>query len=194
MRNVYTLTLIGLGITSLGLMHLFPNQPTRSTPATAITTMPQAQPPKIASVSSPPRYVRPTVADNGSPFPVQSGYIAKYPQKFTDGYSSVTIDNSKNDSDLLIKLFSLDSQPPIPVSVFLVRGKDTFTVQEIRAGRYEVRYQNLDSGALARTDSFSLKETQVNNGTEFSKLTLILHKVVNGNMQTYPISAADFKS
>jgi len=177
------------------LMHLFPRYLPHPTPATAVASMPRVKPPKIASISSsPPRYIRLAVADNGSPLPSQSSYIAEYPQRFTDGYSLVTIDNSKNDSDLFIKLFSLDSQPPIPVSVFLVKGKDTFTVREVRAGRYEVRYQNLDSGALFRTDSFSLKETQVANGMEFSKLTLILYKVLNGNMKTHPISAADFKS
>jgi hypothetical protein len=105
----------------------------------------------------------------------------------------VTIDNSKNDSDLLLKLIALDSNPPVLATVFLVKAKDTFTVQEIRAGKYEVRYQNLNSGVLSRTDSFTLKETQVANGVEFSKLTLTLYNVVNGNMQTHPISAADFK-
>lgn len=55
-----------------------------------------------------PGYVRPRLADNGTPFPRSSGYIDGYPLNFSDGYSSVTIDNSQNGSDVFIKLFSLD--------------------------------------------------------------------------------------
>lgn len=198
MRNAYTATFIVLSTISglIGMLYShYPSSP--SIPVkTASAAIPQIQPPILKSPDSTfpgtPAYVRPKVADNGSPFPSQSGYIAKYPQKFTDGYSSVTVDNSKNDSDLFIKLFSVDVQPPIPVSVFLVRGKDSFTVKEVRAGKYEARYQDLQSGTLSRTDSFTLKEIDVLGGVEFSKLTLILHKVSNGNLKSYPISAAEF--
>lgn len=200
MRNVYAATFIVLGTVS-GLMGMLSSHSPSSNPGsapakTASAAMPQMRPPILVSPNLPfpgtPAYVRSQVADNGSPFPSQSGYIAKYPQKFTDVYSSVIIDNSKNDSDLFIKLFSLDVQPAIPVSVFLVRGKDSFTVKEIRAGKYEARYQDLKSGALSRTDSFTLKEVDISGGVEFSKLTLMLHKVRNGNLKSYPISAAEF--
>jgi hypothetical protein len=44
-----------------------------------------------------------------------------------------------------------------------------------------------------RTDIHPLlKEVNVAEGVEFSKLTLILHTVSNGNLKTYPISAAEF--
>lgn len=47
------------------------------------------------SSSATPQYVRPSSADNGVPFPVASDYISGYQQQFTDGYSSVTVDNSQ---------------------------------------------------------------------------------------------------
>lgn len=200
MRNVYAAAFIVLGVVS-GLMGMLSSCSPGSNSGsvsekTASATTPQMRQPILASPSLPspvtPAYVRPRVADNGSPFPSESGYIAKYPQRFTDGYSSVTVDNSKNSSDLFVKLFSLDSQPPLLASVFFVQGKDSFTVKEVRAGKYEVRYQDLESGALARTDSFDLKEVNVAEGIEFSQLTLILYQVRNGNMKTHPISAAEF--
>jgi hypothetical protein len=197
MRSVYIAILIILG-TVTGLLRIISNPAPSAAPSSkeAVATLPQRHQPIAKKADllplSSPIYLRPTKADNGSPFPAQSGYIAKYPQKFTDGYSSVTIDNSKNNTDLFIKLFSLDSQPPIPVSVFLVKGKDTFTVQEVRSGRYEARYQDLNSGVFSKTDSFELTEEEVSGGVKFSKLTLMLYKVANGNMKTHPISAAEF--
>jgi hypothetical protein len=193
MRKAY-IAIAVLG-TFFGASRFLEKIPPHSNPVTAPRTSKFQSSPSplfVSTQSRQPVYVRPLVTQNGSPFPSQSGYIAKYPQRFTDGYSSVTVDNSKNDSDLFIKLFSLDSQPSIAVSVFFVREKDSFTVKEVRAGKYEVRYQDLDSGAFSRTDSFSLREVKVEKGVEFSKLTLVLHKVSNGNMKTYPISAAEF--
>jgi hypothetical protein len=199
MKNVYIAALIVLG-TVTGLLRMLsptsPTSPSAPNPKEAVVSLPQKQPSSkkadLLPLSSPTIVRRPIVADNGSPFPADSGYIAKYPQKFTDGYSSVTIDNSKNSADLFLKLFSLDSKPPIPVSVFLVKAKDVFTVQDVRSGRYEVRYQSLDTGRLSKTEPFELKEVQVSDGVQFSKLTLTLYQVQNGNMETYPISAAEF--
>jgi hypothetical protein len=196
MRNGNLIALMLLGAI-FGAKALLSHQAPRANPARlASAEMPQ---PSLEPSLEPsperraiPAYVRPRVADNGSPFPSKSGYIDKYPQKFTDGYSSVTIDNSKNDSDLFVKLFSLEGSSPVPASAFLIRARDSFTVKEVRAGKYDVRYRNLDSGALSRTDSFNLKEVQIEGGVEFSRLTLTLYKVSHGNMQTHAISESEF--
>lgn len=104
-----------------------------------------------APVSVKPKYVRPKVADNGVPFPMKSGYIKNYPVRFSDGYSSITVDNSQNDSDVFVKLFSLDSTPEQPIRVFFIRAYESFTAKSVRAGNYDVRYRDLDSGSLVRT-------------------------------------------
>jgi hypothetical protein len=137
-------------------------------------------------------YVRPLVADNGSPWPASSDYISGYPQEFTDGYSTVTVDNSQNDSDVFVKLFSLDTSPATPIRVFFIRARETFTVENVRAGNYDIRYRVLDSGALSRTDLFNLEEFQTVEGARFSKVTLTLYRVSGGNMQTHAISEAEF--
>ena len=139
-----------------------------------------------------PKYVRPGFADNGAPWPITSGYIAGYPRRFADGYSTVTVDNSKNDSDVFVKMYSLDTSLPVPVRVFFVRAFEQFTVRNVRAGHYDVRNRDLDSGALSRSDSFEIEETRTADGVRFSRFTMTLYKVRDGNMRSYPISEAEF--
>jgi hypothetical protein len=146
----------------------------------------------ILKSPSKPKYVRPKTADNGAPFPAQSGYIKNYPVQFTDGYATVTVDNSQNDSDVFVKLFSLDHQPEKPIRVFFIRARETFTAEQVRAGNYDVRYRDLDSGGLSRTESFNLQEIKTAEGIQFSRLRLTLYKVPGGNMQTREISENEF--
>jgi hypothetical protein len=141
-----------------------------------------------------PQYVRPTTADNGAPFPTQSGYIDNYPVLFDDGYSNITVDNSQNGSDVYVKLSSVDAQPKALVRVFFIRAGDKFTAEKVRAGNYAVRYRDLNSGALSRMEkSFNLKETRTEGGIQFSELRLTLYKVPNGNTHLEPISEDEFK-
>jgi hypothetical protein len=142
--------------------------------------------------SAKPPYVRPSAADNGEPFPTESGPIANYPVEFTDGYSHVTVDNSQNGSDVFVKLVSRDRQPEKPIRVFFIRAGETFTEKQVRAGNYDVRYRDLDSGGLSRTESFNLKEVNTAAGIQYSQLKLTLYKVPGGNMQTSPISEQEF--
>jgi len=139
-----------------------------------------------------PTYVRPLVTENGYPFPATSGYIDGYSRQAQDGYSSVTVDNSQNDSDVFVKLFSLDTAPPAPVQVFFIRAREKFTVESMRAGNYDVRYRDLNSGALARTDPFDLQELKDQEGIRYSTITLTLYRVSGGNMQIHTISDQDF--
>jgi len=146
------------------------------------------------SLLSPPKpeYVRPITTDNGVPFPSVSSYIDGYSIQATDGYSNVIIDNSQNSSDVFAKLFSLDADPPAPVRVFLIRADEKFTIEDIKTGNYDVRYRDLDSGALARTDPFDLREVETLEGIEFSEVTLTLYKVYGGNMRMHSISENEF--
>jgi hypothetical protein len=50
------------------------------------------------------------------------------------------------------------------MGALFIRAHETFTVQNIRAGKYDVRYQNLDSGSLSRIDAFDLKQESRGNG------------------------------
>ena len=137
-------------------------------------------------------YVHPATAPNGNPWPATADYVAGYPHTHTDGYSKVTIDNSQNDSDVFVKLVSLDNPEAFPVRVFFIPARASFTLDNVTRGSYDIRYRDLDSGGLSRSEQFSLKENKTYNEVQFSNIKMTLYKVRNGNMQTYPLSEAEF--
>ncbi|WP_404790395.1 hypothetical protein [Altericista sp. CCNU0014] len=139
-----------------------------------------------------PKPVKGPTDDRGVPFPTKSGYLKGYPALAVGGYSSVTVDNSQNSSDVFVKLFTLDTTPPKAASVFFIRAHDKFTVTDIQPGNYDIRYRDLTSGGLSRTEQFNLKEVKTARGVEFSRLRLTLYKVLDGNMQIQPISENEF--
>lgn len=147
----------------------------------------QATPPE-----APPVYVRPSSAPNGQPWPAGPGYVSGYEKQHKNGLSTVTVNNSRNDSDVFVKLVSLDGANAYPVRQFYIPAKGTFTLNKVTAGSYDIRYRDLDSGSLSRSEAFSLEEISTEGGTRFSNITMTLYKVRNGNMQTYGLSEAEF--
>ncbi|MCX5965644.1 MAG: J domain-containing protein [Cyanobacteria bacterium] len=176
--------IVGAIVTTLNFLP--PNLESSTQSSSATTTQPKS----TASVK--PAYVRPGLADNGTPFPANSGYVDGYPYTLTDGYSNITIDNTQNDFDVFIKLFSLDVEKPKPVRVIFIRAKEQFVIEKIRAGNYDVRYRNLYTGALFRSEPLQLQEFRTATGVRFSDVTLTLYKLRNGNAQTYTISEGEF--
>ena len=55
-----------------------------------------------------------------------------------------------------------------------------------------IRYRDLDTGRLSRSEQFSLTEIESFNGTQYSTMTLTLYKVRNGNMMTYDLGESEF--
>jgi len=143
-------------------------------------------------VQSKPAYVRPRTAPNGEPWPVSAGYIRGYERYRTNGLSTVTVDNSQNNTDVFVKLVSLDKENPINARMFFIPANGSFTVNKVTAGNYDIRYRDLHSGHLSRSEQFKLDEIKTNEGTEYSVFTLTLYKVKNGNMQTYGLSEENF--
>ena len=139
-----------------------------------------------------PAYTRPATAPNGAAWPATPSYVAGYPQAHTDGLSSVTVDNSRNDSDVFVKLVSLSTSEAYPVRQFYIPARGTFVAETVTAGNYDVRYRDLMTGGLSRSESFVLEETRVSGGIQYSQMSLTLYKVQNGNMQTYPLGEDDF--
>jgi len=138
------------------------------------------------------QYVRPSTAPNGQPWPISAGYIDGYDKLNAQGKSSITVDNTQNDSDVFVKLFALDTQQPSPVRHFYIPANSSFTINKVNVGNYDVRYQDLSTGALSRTEQFQIEEVDNGYGIEFSNLTLTIYKVQNGNMETYGLSPSEF--
>jgi hypothetical protein len=139
-----------------------------------------------------PVYVRPNSAPNGKPWPVSAGYVRGYKSLHEDGLSTVTVDNSRNDSDVFVKLVSLDSPQAYPVRQFYIPAFGRFTLNKITAGSYDIRYRDLGNGGLSRSEAFNLEEIETSDGVQYSNITMTLYKVQNGNMQTYSLSEAEF--
>lgn len=139
-----------------------------------------------------PTFIRPVNAQNGSAWPSTASYVENYPQLHTDGLSSVTVDSSKNTSDVFVKLVSLAGEKPNAVRVFYIPASEEFKVEKIDAGHYDIRYMDLTNGGLMRSESFELQEVKTDEGVEFSNIKITLYKVQNGNMETYDLHESEF--
>jgi hypothetical protein len=157
----------------------------------------------IPPAATAPRYSAPASAPSeprkdhieallGRATPSRASYVSGQPRLNTNGLSTVTVDNGRNDADVLVKLVSLDRTPAFPVRVFYIPALSEFTVEEVAPGRYDVRYLERWSGSMARSDPFELEQRPRADGIEYSQLTLTLYKVQNGNMQTHKINESEF--
>jgi hypothetical protein len=144
---------------------------------------------------TPPRrqpYVRTIVAPSGAPWPSASGYVSGFGRLHTDGLSTVTVDNGRNGSDVFVKLVHHGGGELLPVRCFFIRAHDRFTLDKVRAGRYDIRYKDLDSGATSKSSAFNLEEVRVTDGVEYTQMELTLYTVVAGNMRMRGISEEEF--
>ena len=139
-----------------------------------------------------PEPVRSPAAPNGSPWPATAAYVKGYPIDNNDGHSKVTVDNSRNDSDVFVKLVSLDNETTYPVRQFFIPAHARFTMNKVTAGRYDIRYRDLESGGLSRSEAFDVEETHTDEGIQFSEISMTLYKVQDGNFQTYDLADSEF--
>lgn len=144
------------------------------------------------SQSASNNYARPNLAPNGESWPDVAGYVKGFKKLHTDGLSKVTIDNSQNNSDVFVKLVSINGLDSYPVRVFFIPAFSQFTINKVRAGLYDIRYRDLDSGNLSKSESFTLQEIEVYDGVEYSDFKMTLYKIQNGNMQTYGLPENEF--
>ncbi len=131
-------------------------------------------------------------APNGEPWPISASYVKGFPRTHTDGLSQVTVDNAQNDSSVFVKLYALDGAKAFPVRVFFIPAHNSFKLSNVRAGNYDIRYKDLNSGKLSRSEPFALTETMTDKGTQYSDMTLTLYKVRNGNMRIHHLSEGEF--
>jgi len=84
------------------------------------------------------------VAPNGEPWPAQSGYVDGFPVGNKGDDMQLTLDNSNNASAVFIKVFDLERKSNVRYTY--VQAHDSLVVDKLAAGKYEIRYQNLDTG------------------------------------------------
>lgn len=84
------------------------------------------------------------VAPNGEPWPAQSGYVDGFPISNKGDELSLTIDNSSNAAPVFVKLY--DQERRSNVRYLYILAHDKLTVEQLSAGKYEVRYQAVGPG------------------------------------------------
>lgn len=137
-------------------------------------------------------YVRPAAAPNGHPWPERSGYVPGYPVLNSGGLSEVTLDNSRNDADMFVKLVSLDGPSPVPVRTAFVAAHRRFRITGLSIGTYDLRYRDLTTGNLLRSPAFILEEVAMAGGTQHSAPTLLLYRAGDADLHSYALSDAEF--
>ena len=138
-----------------------------------------------------PRYTRPSLTPRGLPWPSESGYLPGYPVLSTSGLSTLTVDNLRNQSDVLLKLVAVNGGTPVPVRTSFIRGGSSFTMDSIAPGSYDVRYQSLDTGEIYRSERFVFEEVGEAGGTSAGRNVLTLY-TVPGKSRSVMISEREF--
>lgn len=83
-------------------------------------------------------------APNGEAWPAQSGYLDGYPIGNQGQEVEMLINNGANGSPVLVKVYDLERRSN--VRHVYVLAHDSITVDKLSAGKYEIRYQNIDVG------------------------------------------------
>lgn len=154
--------------------------------AAPAVTRPAAEPPSKAA------YVRPRTAPNGAAWPAKPAYVSGYSVDNNTGNSRLTVDNGQNSAPVFVKLVTLDGTQARPVRIFYIPGRQRFTMNQIAPGNYDIRYRDLDTGALARSGPFLMEERRTAKGIEYSSMEMTLYRVRNGNMQTFELAEDEF--
>lgn len=115
---------------------------------------------------------RPATAPNGSPWPMTSGPISGYPVRAEDGLSTITIDNISSSDPLYLKLVQMPNERV--VRQIFVAENSLYTIPNIEAGQYVIRYKKLGSPATYETENLLLQQSEDGYTTKFSKLTVEL--------------------
>jgi len=94
---------------------------------------------------------------------------------------------------MLVKLFDRRSEHPIAVRVLFLGAHDQFTLANVASGAYDIRYQDLDSGIISKSQPFNLEEIQQPDGSlQYSVTSLTLFVVNNGNTRSEIIGPDEF--
>jgi len=164
-----------------------PNPAYSSAPPTDVS---EYKPQAIANQS--PKFERPATAPNGRKWPATAGHIAGYPLLNGKGYSAVTIDNTRNDADVFVKLVHITDQKAFPVRHLFIPKGESVKTGNLKPGQYDVRYQDFSTGSFVKTQAFELVEVREADGIRFSEISMTLYKVRDGNMQTQQIPESEF--
>lgn len=130
-------------------------------------------------------------APDGNPWPKNPRVLMS--NDYRNGLSSLTLDNSRNSQDLLIKLTSVADRKTTHYmrEAFIPAGKE-LVLTSVPAGNYVVKMKDIKSGCAQVSEPISLYERQTAEGTEYSNSSLTFYPVVNGNTQLSNLPQSQF--
>jgi hypothetical protein len=101
------------------------------------------------------------------------------------------VDNTQGGGDAVVRLYR-DGRKPAARSMFVKNG-DSFTAEAVAPGAYRLRYRYIGSAdTFEAEETFTLTETRTETGTRFSRMTVMLYQVANGNMAVKKVDASEF--
>lgn len=110
---------------------------------------------------------------------------------FNNGLSSFTVDITQGSADAEVKLYTSG----IAARSFFVREGTKFTAEKLSPADYTMRYKIVTAGkarVYRAKDVFTLSETETETGTRFSRVTVTLYKVRDGNMRADEVPEEQF--
>ena len=120
-----------------------------------------------------------------------TGYLKDAPQLAQSGLSTFKVSNKHGSSDAVIRIY-LNGAKPAVRSMYIKRG-EIFTAETLPAGNYTLRYRFIGSqDTYEAIKEFVLEEVATATGTQFSRITVTLYKVANGNMKTKKVPSDQF--
>lgn len=129
---------------------------------------------------------------SGKPWPSAASYLRGLPQRATGGLSKLTIDNTDGGSNVYVKLCRASSTQCDGLRhVYIPRGS-SFSINGIAPGTYDVRYRDLNSGRIAKSEPMSLRQIEEEGGTKYSVVRLTLYAVTDGNTTFAPLTEEQF--
>ncbi|MBR1805371.1 MAG: hypothetical protein IJ774_03170 [Selenomonadaceae bacterium] len=141
------------------------------------------------SQNPPAQNVSETVAKIG----VITGYVYDHPILNDGGLCEFTVDNTRNDMPVYVRIWDVDAQ--VPVRAFNIAQGDKFTAENLSPGTYEVRYMYLYENDVPpygnKSEPTTLEQYETYDGTRYSTVSLTLYKVHGGNTTTTRINVYD---
>ena len=124
---------------------------------------------------------------------VTTGYDYDHPILNDDGLCEFTIDNTRNDMPVYVRIWDVDTHRP--VRAFTIAQGRKFTAKNFSPGTYEIRYKELYENDAppygSKSEPTVLEQYETYDGTSYSIVELTLYKVHNGNTTTTQIDADD---
>jgi hypothetical protein len=120
-----------------------------------------------------------------------TGYLYGSLPPVAAGLSTFTVDNKSGSADAIARIY-LNGDKPAVRQIYIKIG-ERFTAKDLAPGRYVLRYRFIGSSDTYEAEKiFALEETTDSQGINYSKVSVTLFTVTNGNMKVKRVPGEKF--